>query len=75
LLEGFATELDARKSSITNAKGELECIYAQTLGKPEKDVIGNPELYEKITTQLANVDAAFTSLNGTLKSIKTAIVT
>ena len=75
LLDGFSTELDARKTAITNAKGELECIYAQTLGKPEKDVIGNKELYEKIVLQLANVDAAFTSLNGTLKSIKMAVVT
>lgn len=75
MLDGFGNDLNARKTAITNAKGELECIYAQTLGKPDKDVIGNKELHNKITAQLANVDAAFTSLNGTLKSIKTAIVT
>lgn len=51
----------------------METVYADTLGKDEKDVVGNTNLYEKIQKHMAGIDAAFTSFNGTLKSIKQAI--
>lgn len=42
-------------------------------GKPDKDVIAQPELLQRINNFLAAVDAAFTSLNGTIKSVKTSV--
>ncbi|CAL1141803.1 unnamed protein product [Cladocopium goreaui] len=73
LLAGFATELGARKDAITSAKTTLESSYAKTLGKTDAQIQEDKELLETITTSLANVEAAFTSFNGTIKSIKLAI--
>jgi len=51
----------------------LESSYAKTLGKTDAQIQEDKELLETITTSLANVEAAFTSFNGTIKSIKLAI--
>lgn len=73
MLDGFTKELEARKADVSKAKADLEAVYAQTLGKPDKDVIAQPELLQRINNFLAAVDAAFTSLNGTIKSVKTSV--
>lgn len=75
MLDGFTAELDARKASIESAKTDLETTYADTLGKDEKAVVENAELMGIIQKHMATIDAAFTSFNGTLKSIKTSIDT
>ena len=75
MLQGFAAELDARKKVIEEGKAALETVYADTLGKSEKDIVENTSLLEKIQKHMAGIDAAFTSFNGTLKSIKQAIDT
>ncbi len=49
-------------------------MYGQTLGD-DKEILKRTELVERINKTLLNADAAFTSLNGTIKSIKTAIET
>jgi prefoldin subunit 5 len=66
-------ELDARKTTLENAKSNLETIYAKTLGKSEKEIAENQALMEELQTNMAAVDASFTSFNGTVKSIKQAI--
>ena len=75
MLHGFTAELDARKKVIEEGKAALETVYADTLGKAEKDIMENISLYEKIQKNMAGMDAAFTSFNGTLKSIKQSIDT
>ena len=73
MLSGFKSELGARRDAITAAKTALESRYAKTLGKSDKDIQDNAELFESLTKNLADVEAAFTSFNGTIKSIKLAI--
>ncbi|CAL1168542.1 unnamed protein product, partial [Cladocopium goreaui] len=73
LLTGFKTELDARKTAICAAKTSLESCYAQTLGKTDETIHADQKLLETINTNLANCESAFTSFNGTIKSIKLAI--
>lgn len=69
LKDGFSSELDARKETLAKAKHELEKIYAEQLGDVEK----NPELKARMDAAIRGCDAALTSYNGTLKSIKLAI--
>ena len=73
LLAGFQSELTARKDAITAAKADCEASYAATLSKSDADIQKNPTLMSTITTNLAKMDSAFTSFNGTIKSIKLAI--
>lgn len=73
LLNGFKHELAGRKDAIVNAKTALENCYAKTLGKQEKDILADADLIQEVNTQLATVESAFTSFNGTLKSIRMAI--
>lgn len=73
LLDGFKSELAARKAAISNAKLALESSYAKTLGKTEKVIQEDGDLVNEINGHLAQIEAAFNSFNGTIKSIKTAI--
>ncbi|CAL1167635.1 unnamed protein product [Cladocopium goreaui] len=73
LLNGFKNELNARKTAIATAKTGLEGVYAQILGKSDPEIQGDSKLAELIQSNLANVESAFTSFNGTIKSIKLAI--
>lgn len=73
MLSGFKSELSARREAITAAKAALEGSYAKTLGKSDKQIQDDQLLYDTLTHNLANVEAAFTSFNGTIKSIKLAI--
>ena len=73
MLSGFKAELGARKDAIAVAKTALEGSYAKTLGKTDKEIQDDQDLFETLTKNLAGVEAAFTSLNGTIKSIKLAI--
>ena len=73
LLDGFKNELAARKNAITTAKLALESTYAKTLGKTEKAIQEDGDLVNEINGQIAQIEAAFNSFNGTIKSIKTAI--
>ena len=74
MLDGFLGELGNRKTAINKVKQDLEEMYGQTLGD-DKEILKRTELVERINKTLLNADAAFTSLNGTIKSIKTAIET
>ena len=69
---GFNGELTARRTALTSSKQELESIYGETMGSDEV-VRSKKELVEKISKALLVADAAFTSLNGTIKSIKIAV--
>jgi hypothetical protein len=51
----------------------LEGVYAQILGKSDPEIQADSKLAELIQSNLANVESAFTSFNGTIKSIKLAI--
>ena len=73
LLDGFKSELAARKDAINNAKLALESSYAKTLGKTEKVIQEDGGLVSEINGHIAKIEAAFNSFNGTIKSIKTAI--
>jgi len=73
LLNGFKSELAGRKDAIVNAKMALENCYAKTLGKQEKDILADADLMMEVNTQIATIESAFTSFNGTVKSIRTAI--
>ena len=73
LLDGFKCELAARKNAIANAKLALESTYAKTLGKTEKTIQEDGDLIDEIHGHIAQIEAAFNSFNGTIKSIKTAI--
>lgn len=75
MLAGFKSELGARKDAINKAKVALEGCYAQTLGKSDEVIQADKDLLQTITSQLVNVETAFTSFNGTIKSIKMAIDT
>ena len=74
LLDGFLGELGNRKSNINSVKQELEAVYGQTLGD-DKEILKRTDLVERINKSLLNAEAAFTSLTGTIRSIKTAIET
>ena len=69
---GFNGELTARRTALATSKQELESIYGETMGSDEV-VRSNKDLVEKISKALLVADAAFTSLNGTIKSIKIAV--
>ena len=73
LLNGFKSELTARKDAISNAKTALESTYAKTLGKSEKQIQEDPGLVSEITTNIATIESAFNSFNGTVKTIKMSI--
>ena len=73
MLNGFKSELTARKEAMDTAKTQLEGVYAKTLGKTEKEIQETTELHTEITRALAKMEAAFNSFNGTIKSIKLAI--
>ena len=73
MLDGFKCELGARKTAISNAKLALESTYAKTMGKNEKAIQEDGDLVNEINGHLAQIEAAFNSFNGTIKSIKTAI--
>lgn len=74
MLDGFLGELGNRKSNINSVKQELEAVYGQTLGD-DKEILKRTDLVERINKSLLNAEAAFTSLTGTIRSIKTAIET
>ena len=69
---GFNSELAARRNAIMTSKQELESLYGQTMGSDEA-VRKKTELVQNINKALLSADAASTSLNGTIKSIKTAV--
>ncbi|CAK9058009.1 unnamed protein product [Durusdinium trenchii] len=71
LKDGFRKELDARRDNLASVRGEFESLYAQRLD----DVKDRPDLVAKVETVLRSCEAALTSYNGTLKSIKLAIDT
>ena len=73
MLDGFKSELAARKNAIANAKLALESTYAKTLGKTDKALQEDVDLLNEINGHIAQIEAAFNSFNGTIKSIKTAI--
>ena len=72
LIDGFMGELQNRKTSLKDVKNNLESLYGQTLGD-EQALLKNTELIEKINKALLAADASFTNMNGTIKSIKTAV--
>ena len=75
MLDGFVAELESRKRTIEHAKTELESVYAKSLSKTDQEIGADKPLLESIQKNMAALDAAFTSLNGTLKSTKQAIDT
>ena len=66
---GLKAELDARKEQISGSQKELEVLFGKRLDTVDKD----PALKEQVDSCLRMLEAAFTSLNGTLKSVKAAI--
>ena len=68
LLNGFKSELTARKEAISNAKTSLETSYAKTLGKTEQQLQEDQGLVNEITTNIAAIESAFNSFNGTIKT-------
>lgn len=73
LLNGFKSELTARKEAISNAKTSLETSYAKTLGKTEQQIQEDQGFVNEITNNIAAIESAFNSFNGTIKTIKMSI--
>lgn len=69
----FEAELLARKDEVSAGKTKLEVAYSKTLGKTVEGVSQDVALMEEISQALGMASAAFTSMNGTVKSIKAAI--
>lgn len=69
---GFNSELAARRDALMASKQDLESLYGETMGSDEV-VRAKTELVQRISKSLLSADATFTSLNGTIKSIKTAV--
>ena len=72
LQNGFSNELSARSKALESCKRELEVLYAEKLG--ENEIKQKPDLMAKVENALRRCDASITSYNGTMKSIKLAIV-
>ena len=68
LKTGFAKELQARQTALADCKSSLETLYSEKL-----DDSKCPNLIQKLHAALRTCEAAMTSYNGTLKSVKTAI--
>ena len=66
---GLKAEPDARKEQISAAQKDLETFFGKKLDTVDKDLA----LKEQVDSCLRMLEAAFTSLNGTLKSVKAAI--
>ena len=66
---GLKMELDARKEQVSAAQKDLEVIFGKKLDTVDKD----PALKEQVDSCLLKLEAAFTSLTGTMKSVKAAI--
>ena len=66
---GLKMELDARKEQVLAAQKDLEVIFGKKLDTVDKD----PALKEQVDSCLLKLEAAFTSLTGTMKSVKAAI--
>ena len=68
LKTGLAKELQARQTALADCKSSLETLYSEKL-----DDSKCPNLIQKLHAALRTCEAAMTSYNGTLKSVKTAI--
>ena len=71
--DGFKNELVARKETIDKVKAEMETLYASRLD--DENLKLKPDLKTQVDAALRNVEAAVTSYNGTLRSIKLATET
>ena len=69
LKNSFTRELEARKTNLSDSKAALEALYAQKLD----DTATRPDLVEQVNTALRTCEAAMTSYNGTVRSIKLAV--
>ena len=66
---GLADQLGERKDQISKVKTELEVLFSSKLENIKTD----KDLQDRYNTALKNADAAYTSLGGTMKSVKVAI--
>ena len=73
LLKGFSSELATCKQNIVSAKQATEAVYAKVLPLKEPDIQKNTELMGEVSASIASLDSAFTSLTGTIKSIKSSV--
>lgn len=75
LLDGFKTELQGRVHSITNARGELEKLFAMRVDDAVIDEPEHSEHKEKCMVAIRNCEASFTSYAGSVRSIKAVVAT
>lgn len=71
LRESFKSELKARSDAFGAAKATMETIYSKCLS--EEAIKGDPKLQGEIDSGVRACDAALTSYNGTMRSIKMAV--
>ena len=72
-MDGFKNELDGRVSELKANRVELERLYALRVDDKLVDEQPNAQYKEDAMRVLRMADSAFTSLSGSVRSIKSVI--
>ena len=75
LVSGFKEELSSKKMAVERRKVELESCYAIRIEDADFDLPTNSDHKTKCLTALRACDSAFTSLAGSIKSVKSVVDT
>ena len=72
-MAGFRKELEARQSDIKCARVELERLYAMRVDDDKIDEPDSAQYKEETMKALRSADSVFTSLAGSIRSIKSVL--
>lgn len=75
LVSGFKQDLNNKKMAVEKCKVELEACYAIRIEDTDFDLPKNSDHKTNCLTALRACDSAFTSLAGSIKSVKAVVDT
>ena len=75
MIKGFQDELDTRMADIKNVRLELERIFALRIADTAIDEVENAKTKEECLKAIRSCETAFTSYNGSVRSIKSVMET